>query len=158
MHNKGVSRLLFAFVFAAASPMLAGTITLTFQLDVYAQFDYSTQTYTPNFQPFTATAVVVFDDAVTSTEQDPNDTLILFGLPLINSSLTETLPYGPTIPPASGEVALGNRDYGPSQQWSEFTIVQSQETESGTTTWAYDFDLARLGVNLSVDSEPIAGQ
>ena len=121
----------------------ASSITLTFDVDVLNQFDYATQTYSAGFQPFSTTMTVTFDGAVTVVEPDPTDTLIGYGKPLIASPLTATLPYGPatgqTLP--SGEVALANRDYGPSQQWSEFTIVQSQDTVSGTDTWAYSFEL-----------------
>jgi hypothetical protein len=144
--RKIITNMLFAI--ATGSPMLAGTITLRFEVNVWAQFNYATQTYAPDFQPFAATAVVVFDDAVTGIEQDPNDVLVSFGLPLISSTLTQYLPYGPTVPPSAREVALANRDYGPSQQWSELSIVQSQETVSGATTWAYDFDIDSSSYSL----------
>jgi hypothetical protein len=126
-----------------ASAANADLITLTFDVDVLNQFDYATQTYNPGFQAFSSTLTVMFDDAVTIVEPDSSDTLIGFGAPLIYSPLTASLPYGPamgqTLP--SSEVALANRDYGASQQWSEFAIVQSEDSMSGANTWAYDFEL-----------------
>ena len=121
----------------------AGTVTLTFDLDVWDQFNYATLTNNSCFQPFSTAMTVTFDGSVTLVEQDANSTLVFFGHPLISSPLSATLPYAPVagelLPTAA--VALGNRNYGATQQWSEFTIVQSEEAEAGTTTWAYDFDL-----------------
>jgi len=135
----------------ACSPAQADSITLTFDVNVLDQFNYATMALNPNFQSFSTTMTVTFDNAVTLIEQDPNNTLVFFGPPLIDSPLTATLPYGPAAgqpPPPSSAVALGNRDYGPSQQWSEFTIVENQETESGATTWVYGFDLDSDGLSL----------
>ncbi len=138
----GAAALPFLSLLILACPLAdAGTITLTFNVNVWDTFNYATMAN--DLQGFNTTMTVTFDGAVTSVEQDTNDTLVFFGTPTINSPLTATLPYGPAPgqPPESREVVLANRDYGPSQQWSEFTIVQDQETESGATTWAYDFEL-----------------
>ena len=83
---------------------------------------------------------VAFDDAVTAIEQDPHVTLLFFGSPWVNSPLTATLPYVPAHP-RSQAVAIGNDDYSPEFQASEFIIVQSHDDPFDTTTWAYNFDL-----------------
>lgn len=119
----------------------ADTLTLTFDVKVWDVFNYATMT--SDFHGFSTAMKVTFDGAVTGVEQDPNDIGVFFGTPQITSPLTSTLPYHPFKgePPPSRLVLLANRDYGPTQQWSEFTIVAAQDTESGPITWAYDFDL-----------------
>jgi hypothetical protein len=141
--RQSAPRLIAVAIGLWAGAANADLLTLTFDVNVLNQFNYATQTYNAGFQGFSTTMTVIFDDAVSVVEQDPNDTLIGFGTPLIYSPLTATLPYGPaagqTLP--SSEVALANRDYSPSQQWSELAIVQSEDNMSGATTWAYDFEL-----------------
>ncbi|MBV8818369.1 MAG: hypothetical protein JO022_08420 [Acidobacteriaceae bacterium] len=85
-----------------------------------------------------------FDDGVTSIETDANDYAVQYGLPVVSSPLTVTLPYAPApgSTPPSSEVVLDNRDYGPPQQWAELGIVESlDKVQQGFTAREYDFDL-----------------
>ena len=139
--RAGGLSLLLAFVLSS-SPVRASTVTLILNVNVWDEYDYSTRT--DSLQSINVSAKVSFDDGVSVTESVPNALLVEYGLPVINSALTRTLPYSP-VPGAmlpSSAVALGDRDYGPPQQWSELTVEQSQETLlPGFTAWAYDFDL-----------------
>jgi hypothetical protein len=111
---------------------LGATLWASNRVNVLDQFNYATMALNPDFHGFSTIMTVTFDDAVTlvANQADYGD---FFGPLLIDSPLTATLPYGPTTgqPPQSREVLLANRDYGPTQQWSEFTIAESQDTASG---------------------------
>jgi hypothetical protein len=133
--------LLLALVLSS-SMARASTIVLTLNVNVWDEHEYATMT--DNLQSFNTTAKVSFDDSVYVIESDPNDLVVEYGLPVIHSALTETLPYSPVSGAAlpSSEVALDDRNYGPSQQWSEFAVVESQETLlPGPTAWTYNFEL-----------------
>ncbi|HXI40973.1 MAG TPA: hypothetical protein VNH83_13400 [Bryobacteraceae bacterium] len=138
------SLLLWPFL-GSLTTLSADSITVLFDIGVYAKFDYLTKTYDPNFAPVQVSVPVVFDNRVTDREGDATDSLMFFGTPKVDSPLTGGLPYGPgttTIDPPTRTrfSAISNYDFGPGSTGSYFQFGQDQENQDGPNRF-YSYDM-----------------
>jgi hypothetical protein len=141
---------LLAFVTLCGTAQ-ADTITVVFNFDVTSEYLYASGGYNPSFVPENITVTATFDDTPTSRASDPNNIETFFGVPVVSSPLTATLPYGPgttTIDPSPSKTDTLMDDFnfgsGVPPTGSYFQIQENQDNVYGPSSmqeWGYNFEI-----------------
>jgi hypothetical protein len=157
-----LSGLLLAALFAGT--LEATPITVVFRFNVYAKYLYTSGEYDSSFVPENITITATFDDTPSSRPVYPNNMETVFGVPVVSSPLTATLPYGPgttTIAPAAVNSDTLMTDFnfgnGVGDMGSYFQIQENQDNAYGPSlmqSWTYNLEIKMPADNAPPLSNP----
>ncbi len=99
------------------------TIIASFEFTITNKYYWATGSNDPDFQPLPISVSAVFDDAVTNRVVEPDDVIIDFGPPEIDSPLTALLPYAPGIPIEPSTDSLISDYHSATQNFSNFQLL-----------------------------------